>query len=112
MEEPIYTPNSTALTVSNELVRRAAWFDDDARRNGIHILGGPGSGKSRALGRIVTWFDFVRGSPQIVLDPTGGTIDNFLDRMLLLPPEMQKALWPRIRYLDLGASDDVVPMPL
>ena len=44
------------LTVSNHLVGRAAWLGDDARRNGIHLLGGPGSGKSRALGRLLGWF--------------------------------------------------------
>ena len=57
------------------------------------------------LGRLLAFFDFLRGSPQVILDPTGGTIDNFLDRMILLAPEVQAQLWPYIRYVDLGAID-------
>ena len=44
------------LTVSENLLPRVAWFSDATRRNGIHLLGGPGSGKSRALGRLLAWF--------------------------------------------------------
>ncbi|MBW7884703.1 MAG: type IV secretion system DNA-binding domain-containing protein [Caldilineaceae bacterium] len=106
------SPSSTGLTVSPDLVGQAVWFGDDARRSGIHLMGGPGSGKSRALGRLLAWIDFLRGSPQVVLDPTGGTIDNFLDRLILQPPAVQELLWPRVRYVDLGASDSVTPMPL
>lgn len=108
-------PGSTTgqhLTVSPQLVGRLAWFGDEGRRNGIHLVAGPGSGKSRALGRMLACLDLMRGFPQIILDPTGGTIDNFLDQLIGLPPALQEQCWPRVRYVDLGSTDAIVPLPL
>ena len=58
MEEAIASVSNRTypMTVSNSLIARAAWIDDDARRNGIHLVAGPGAGKSRALGRLLGWF--------------------------------------------------------
>jgi hypothetical protein len=80
---------------------------------GIHLSAGKGSGKSRLMGRIIAWIDFLRGVPQIIFDPVGGTIDNFLDKMRWFPREWRERLWPRIIYVDMsGRSGCVVPFPL
>ena len=81
--------------------------------NSIHLLGGPGSGKSRLMGRLIAWMDFLRRIPLIMLDPTGGTWANFADRILRLPPEQQKRAWRRVVYVDMsGTGSRVMPMPL
>ena len=86
---------------------------DSARGMGIYLRAGKGSGKSRLMGRIIAWQDFLRGTAQVVLDPNGPTIDNFLDKVHRLPPERQATLWPRICYVDMSAKHGhVVPWPL
>jgi hypothetical protein len=88
-----------------------------ARRMGIYILAGRGSGKSRLCGRVLAWQDFRFGIPQVIIDPLGGTIDNFLDRVFrflqYVPPEEHGKYWRRIRYIDMsGKSGDITPFPL
>ena len=79
---------------------------------GIYLVASKGSGKSRAMGRWLAKQDLLRGIPQVILDPVGGTIDNLLDAVSRLPVEQQRAIWPRIVYVDMGATDAVVPFPL
>lgn len=87
-------------------------FPSDRVRNmGIYFVASKGSGKSRALGRWLAKQDCLRGIPQVIIDPVGGTIDNLLDCLLRLPVEQQRQIWPRIVYVDLGAQDYVVPLP-
>lgn len=90
--------NSLSLMGSNrsfspqvpwEYFKRLLWLPDSSRSMGIHIMAGKGSGKSRLMGRIIAWLDFIRGVPQVIFDPHGPTIDNFLDKLLRLPPELQ-----------------------
>lgn len=89
------------------------WLPDDSRSMGIHIMAGKGSGKSRMMGRMIAWLDYVRGVPQVIFDPHGPTIDNFLDKVTNLPREMQVKAWSRIIYVDMSArSGYVVPFPL
>ena len=83
-----------------------------ALKNGIHIVGGPGSGKSRLMGRLLAWQAFLRGMPVVILDPTGGIVANVIDKIARLPQVLRKQLWPRILYVDAGATDHVVPTPL
>ena len=72
-----------------------------------------GAGKSRFMGRVLAWLLFLRHVPQIILDPTGGTIDNFIDKIIRLPREQQEQLWPRVLYVDMsGKGRYVVPFPL
>jgi hypothetical protein len=52
-----------------------------ARAMGIYILGARGSGKSRLSARIIAWQDYRAEIPLVVIDPLGGTIDNFLDKL-------------------------------
>jgi hypothetical protein len=80
---------------------------------GTHIVAGKGAGKSRLLGRLLAWLDFVRGIPLVVIDPHGPLIDNFLDKLTCLPPADQRRLAQRIVYVDASANGGyVVPFPL
>lgn len=86
---------------------------DEARSMGIYAVAGKGSGKSRLLGRQIAWQDFLRGVPQLIFDPNGPTVDNFLDRLQRLPPARQAELIQRVRYVDMGGRHThVVPWPL
>jgi hypothetical protein len=88
------------------------WPPDAVRNMGIYLVASKGSGKSRALGRWLAKQDLLRGIPQVILDPVGGTIDNLLDVIIRLPAAQQAQIWPRIVYVDMGAEDYVVPFPL
>jgi len=87
-----------------------------ARSRGIVSIGAPGVDKSRLFGRVIAWQDFLLGIPQVIIDPTGGTIDNFLDKLVRTLPDLPKAnrnaVWDRIRYVDMGSRDFVCPFPL
>src|SRR6266496_3288437 len=95
------------------LAKNFIWLPDHARPMGIHIQAGKGSGKSRLMGRVIAFLDFMRGTPTVILDPNGPTIDNFLDKLTRLPKEYQEQLWPRVIYVDMsGQSGYVTPFPL
>ncbi len=82
---------------------------------GTLVLATKGQGKSRALGRIIAFGDFLRRVPLVILDPLGGTIDNFLDKILRLPitPQEKAYLFSRIRYVDMaGSNGRIVPWPI
>ena len=99
--------------INQRVAQKLMFMTDEARRNKIHIMGESGSGKSRFLGRILAWQDFIRRKPQIIIDPTGGTIANLLDKIIRLPGEYQKKLWKRIKYVDMsGKGGYVMPFPL
>ena len=88
-------------------------LQDKARSMGIHLVAGKGSGKSRMMGRLIAWQDFVKSVPLVILDPVGGTIDNFLDKLGYLSPAEQARLLPRVRYVNMGGHDGYVfPFPL
>ena len=80
-----------------------------ARARGVAVIGAPGVGKSRLLGRVLAWGDFLSGIPQLICDPIGTTIDNFLHKLVTelhyLPESEQKKYRERVRYYDLSASD-------
>lgn len=89
------------------------WLPDKGRSMGIHIQAGKGSGKSRMMGRLIAWLDFIRGTPMVIFDPHGPTIDNFLDKLTRMPREIQERLWQRVMYVDMsGQSGQVIPFPL
>lgn len=105
--------NALNPSVPRHLRDKLLWLPDNARSMGIHIQAGKGSGKSRLMGRVLAFLDFIRGVPTVILDPNGPTIDNFLDKLLWLPKEYQEKLWPRVIYVDMsGQSGRVVPFPL
>lgn len=99
--------------IPRKLNRALLWIPDNSRSMGIHIQAGKGSGKSRMMGRLIAWLDFVRGVPLVIFDPHGPTIDNFLDKLTRMPREIQERLWHRVIYVDMsGRSGQVIPFPL
>lgn len=99
--------------VPRRVMPRLLWLPDSSRNMGIHIMAGKGSGKSRLMGRMIAWLDFLRGIPVVILDPHGPTLDNFLDKLTGLPRELQERLWKRVLYIDMsGKSGRVIPFPL
>src|SRR6266545_5290739 len=87
-------------------------LSNDDRRYGLCLAASRGAGKSRFLGRYLAFADFLAGVPTIIFD-NGDTCDNVLDRITRLPEDLQKELWPRVRYIDLaGLAGRVVPFPL
>jgi hypothetical protein len=71
-----------------------------ARSMGIYVLAGRGTGKSRLLGRKIALEDFLAGFPQVIFDPVGATIDNFLDSVTgllqYIPSDERCLFWDRI----------------
>jgi len=110
---PILHPEYISPRVAWDRLKRLIWITDQARSMGIHIMAGKGTGKSRLMGRVIAWLDFIRGVAQVIFDPHGLTIDNFLDKLIRLPREIQEKLWRRVVYVDMsGKSGYVVPFPL
>ncbi len=96
-----------------KFLSKMIWVSDQARSMGIHLQAGKGSGKSRLMGRIIGFFDFIRGFPVVIFDPHGSTIDNFLDKLSSLPLGAQERLKRRVLYVDMsGKSGNVIPFPL
>jgi hypothetical protein len=88
-----------------------------AQSMGIYLLAGRGTGKSRLLGRKIAIQDFFAGFPQVIFDPIGATIDNFLDKVLWFlsdhPHLAPDGVLERIIYVDMSGKDGViVPFPL
>jgi hypothetical protein len=84
---------------------------------GIYVLAGRGTGKSRLLGRKIAMQDLFAGFPQVIFDPIGATIDNFLDKVMWFlhdfPAVDPAPIWERIIYVDMSGKDGVVvPFPL
>src|SRR3954451_18072760 len=89
---------------------RPCLLPDAARGMGTFVCATRGTGKSRALGRFIAWQDFYREMPLVVLDPIGGTIDNFLDKIARRPLAERVELWKRVRYVNMNGQDGrVVP---
>jgi hypothetical protein len=98
-------------------LQHARTIPASARSMGIYCLGSRGSGKSRLCGRLIAMQDYLAGIPQLVIDPIGATIDNFLDsvaRFLQHIPKSQHELFcPRITYADMsGKTGFITPFPL
>lgn len=98
------------LTVSPHVSRRLR-ISPAHRGRGIAIHAGKGSGKSALLGKSQCVQDFLRGVPQVVLDPHGPLVDNFLLAIAFMPRALRLELWPRVRYLDLSGTQ-VATFPL
>lgn len=88
------------------------WLKDETRTLATLVLGGKGTGKSFAVGRELCVRTFQEGIPQIIIDPTGGVTDNFLQKMMEitenLPDDQRQAVLQRIWYVDMAASEGYV----
>jgi hypothetical protein len=104
--DPNNSNSPRGLPIPRGLPSNLLWLPDKARSMSIHIAAGRGSGKSRLLGRILAFLDYVRGVPLVIWDPVGATIDNFIDKLTRLPREVQERsrIWDRIIYVDFGNS--------
>jgi hypothetical protein len=88
-----------------------------SRSMGVYLLAGRGTGKSRLAGRKIAPGDFFAGFPQVIFDPVGATIDNFLDSVIgqlqYIPAADRHLFWDRIMYVDMsGKGGSIVPWPL
>jgi hypothetical protein len=93
---------------------RIAVLPHKARATGLHVVATKGSGKSRTLGRVLSFSDIESNFPVVLFDPVGSTIDNLLDKLLRLTKQEQDALRLRERvvYVDIagtGADGHVCP---
>ena len=96
------------LDIPPELASRLLLLPDAGRAMSIRICAGRGGGKSTLIGRIIAWLDFLRGVPTVILDPLGVVIDHVLDKTTRMPRRTQETLWPRMRYVDMAASQDLI----
>jgi hypothetical protein len=75
---------------------------------GVYLLGASRTGKSRLLGRVISWQDFLAEIGQIIFDPRGVTISNFLDKLLqflqYVPEDQHAKYWRRIRYVEVSGK--------
>ena len=102
---PLHLPRSA--------LRGRLTIPDADRVRGIAIRAGSGSGKSVFLGRVLCFQSLLRFVPQIVLDPHGPLVDNFLLAIGMLPIEVRERLWPRVLQVDMsGKGVRVVSFPL
>jgi len=88
-----------------------------SRSMGIYLLAGRGTGKSRLLGRKIAMQDYLAGFPQVIFDPVGASIDNFLDKVTRflqsIPASERDLFWDRITYVDMsGKGGAITPFPL
>ncbi len=96
------------LDIPPELASRLLLLPDAGRAMSIRICAGRGTGKSTLMGRVIAWLDFLRGVPTVIIDPLGVVIDHVLDKTTRLPRRTQETLWPRMRYVDMAASQDLI----
>lgn len=82
-----------------------------ARNLGIGVSGTRGIGKTQLL-RLIAWRDVLAGTPTILIDPVGSTIDGILSLIPYYRPADQAALWARIRYVDLTPTTHAVALPI
>jgi hypothetical protein len=81
------TPTLAPESAVDRAIRGVSY---SARSRGIVFPGAPGVGKSRFFGRVLAIQDFVAEIPQVIIDPIGGTIDNFLDKVVELATYMPR----------------------
>src|SRR4051794_37019325 len=113
------TPSQTRRT----LAQSRPWAEKislpaAARVMGIFMAATRGTGKSTVLGRHIAFSDFHRSRldecvPVVIIDPVGGTIDNFLDKIGQEDHATRKALFERVCYIEMhGLDDRVFPWPI
>lgn len=81
-------------------------------KQGTRIVAGVGAGKSRLLGRVFAWHLLLSGQAGVILDPTGGVVDNLFSKIICFTPKEQEKIWQRIRYIAPGTKEIVFPTPL
>jgi hypothetical protein len=113
MTTPISVPRLRCQPViPPTLVPKLAPILNRAQNLGTGVSGTRGVGKSQLL-KTLTWLTFTHEqTPCILLDPVGATIDGILGQIPYFHSDDQRRLWHRIRYINLSATEYVVPLPL
>src|SRR6266540_3933732 len=83
------------------------------RNEGTRILSGRGTGKS-ILNAQIAMQDWYENNLATAVWDTGHTIDNILLSIAEMPDAtIRKALWKRVRYVNMGGMDGrVIPWPI
>jgi hypothetical protein len=105
------------LPAKETWLQAARTLPAEARVMGLYLLGASRTGKSRMLGRVIAWQDFLAEIGQIIFDPRGVTISNFLDKLLrflqYIPEDQHASYWRRIKYVDVsGKGGHITGLPL
>ena len=114
-----YTLSQLYKAVPEDRRAKGIYLPPAGRSMGVRCAATKGTGKSRLFGRVIVWGDFLQGVPTVVIDPVGGLVNEFLDKVARCPKGVQEALWGRVRYIDMAGSAGerlydtyVVPFPL
>jgi hypothetical protein len=105
------------LPAKDTWLQAARTLPPEARVMGLYLLGASRTGKSRMLGRVISWQDFMDEIGQVIFDPRGVTISNFLDKLLrflqYVPEDQHASYWRRIRYVEVsGKGGHITGLPL
>src|SRR5918997_4814553 len=114
IQHPTGTGN---LPAKETWLQAARTLPAEARVMGLYVLGASRTGKSRLLGRVISWQDFMNEIAQVIFDPRGVTISNFLDKLLrflqYVPEDQHAKWWRRIKYVDVSGKNGHIPgLPL
>jgi hypothetical protein len=114
----IQHPTGTGhLPAKDTWLQAARTLPSEARVMGLYLLGASRTGKSRMLGRVIAWQDFLAEIGQVIFDPRGVTISNFLDKLVrflqYVPEDQHAKYWRRIRYVEVsGKGGHITGLPL
>jgi hypothetical protein len=103
-------PDGAALDLTH--AQKFQWITPSAMKQGVHIQGASGAGKSRLMARVFAMMGLRRREPQILIDPRGTLTDNLLDKIIRQPLKVQAQLFQDIFYMDAGSTEFVVPTRL
>jgi hypothetical protein len=82
---------------------------------GTYNLGSKGSGKT-TFETELSFQDYRKGYPQVVIDPLGTLTPSLLFRISRflrhVPPSLHTRFWNRLYYVDAGSKDAVVGFPI
>src|SRR3954447_13920518 len=97
-------PNARVTLASSRPCPEKIRLPDTARGMGIFVDATRGTGKSTVLGKHIAFSDFNRrtlkdSKPVVIIDPVGGTIDNFLDKIGKEDVRTRERLFERVRYV-------------
>src|SRR4051812_11759445 len=111
-------PNTRLKLVTARPSAERILLPDTARGMGIFMGSTRGTGKSTLLGKHIAFSDFHRPTlaecvPVVIIDPVGGTIDNFLDKISQEDLSTRQKLFERVRYVRMSGLDGrVTPWPI
>lgn len=114
---PNVPSHALARRSGSEFVRLLIAYD--ALLSHMRWVAGPGTGKTTGITYAVIWDHLLKGWPVIAIDPTGAISSTLISIMIRLiqkyPPHLRHIVLQRclnrLVYVDLAATDEVVPLP-